>query len=153
MHDRTVKAIGTVLAPGGAAGEALVLDEPLSFWGGVDPATGRIVDGRHPQAGNSIRGRVVVMPAGRGSSSSSTVLAETVRAGTGPVAVVLREPDAILAVGALVAAELYGLACPVVVLDPPSYGMIRTGDLVEVIDREGGALVRVDDGGTSGQSA
>ena len=148
-----MKATGTVLASGNAAGEALVLDEPLSFWGGVDPGTGRIVDGRHPQAGNSIRGRVVVMPAGRGSSSSSTVLAEAVRAGTGPVAVVLREPDAILAVGALVAAALYGLACPVLVLDHASYSMIGTGDRVEVIDVEEGALVRVEEGGTSGQSA
>jgi predicted aconitase with swiveling domain len=121
-------------APEPAAAPALVLHEPLSFWGGVDPATGRIVDRRHPQFGASVAGRVVVMPAGGGSSSSSSVLAECLANGTGPAAILLGQPDAILAVGALVAAELGGPRCPVTVVGE-RWRTIRTGDPVQ-LDRD-----------------
>ena len=106
---------GRTLVPGRAEGELLVLDQPLSLWGGLDPATGRIVEPRHPQHGQIVTDRVLVIPSGRGSSSSSTVLAEAIRRGTGPAAIVLREPDGIVALGAIVARELYGIAMPVVV--------------------------------------
>jgi len=105
-----------VLAPGSAEGQALVLHEPLSLWGGIDPATGIIIDARHPQRGTSVVGRVLVMSAVRGSSSSSSVLAEAVRAGCAPAAILLGEPDLILAVGAAVAEELYGRTVPVIQL-------------------------------------
>jgi predicted aconitase with swiveling domain len=111
MNRRTAR----VLAPGEADGTALVLSEPLSFWGGVDIATGRIVDRLHPEAGRSVRGTVLVMPSGRGSSSSSAVLAEMMRIGTAPAAIVLGSPDPILTVGAIVAESLYGARCPIVV--------------------------------------
>ena len=108
------------LVAGSAEGEPLVLAEPLSFWGGVDPATGDVIDGHHPQAGANVTGRVLVMPGGRGSSSSSSVLAEAIRAGTAPAAIVLLEADPILALGAIVARELYGRTIPIVVApDPP----------------------------------
>lgn len=123
---------GRVLAAGAGAGPVLVLDEPLSMWGGLDPATGRIVDRRHPQLGAEVGGRVLVMPHGRGSSSAASVLAEALRAGVGPVAVVLREADEIVAVGALVAGELYGVACPVVVLDGPGYAAAAAAPWLEV---------------------
>jgi predicted aconitase with swiveling domain len=102
---------------GEATGDVLVLDEPLSFWGGIDPGSGEIIDVHHPQRGANVAGRVLVMPGGRGSSSSSSVLAEAIRAGTAPAAIVLREPDPIVALGAIVASELYGAAIPVVVTD------------------------------------
>jgi len=105
------------LVAGRAEGEVLVLDEPLSLWGGLDPETGRIIDDHHAQSGALVTGCVVVMPNGRGSSSSSSVLAEALRLGTGPAAIVLAAPDAILTIGALVAAELYATSCPVVVLE------------------------------------
>jgi len=82
----------------------------------MDVATGRIIDQHHPQAGQLLTGAILVMPAGRGSSSSSSVLAEAIYAGTAPAAIILHEPDVIVALGAMVAKELYGLACPVVVL-------------------------------------
>jgi predicted aconitase with swiveling domain len=123
------------LVPGRAAGLALVLTEPLSFWGGIDAADGRIIDRHHPQAEESVRGKVVVMPSGRGSSSSSSVLAETIRATTGPVAIVLAEADGILALGALVAENLYGRATPVVVADEATYRSIRTGARIEIAPR------------------
>jgi predicted aconitase with swiveling domain len=108
-----------VLVAGSAEGDALLLDEPLSFWGGIDPATGTLIDARHPQRGERVAGRILVMPAGRGSSSSSSVLAEAVRAGTAPAAIVLLEPDPIVALGAIVARELYGATIPVVVAVGP----------------------------------
>jgi predicted aconitase with swiveling domain len=119
-------------------GPALVLSEPLSFWGGVDAADGTIIDRHHPQAGETVRGTVLVMPSGRGSSSSSSVLAETIRAGTGPLAIVLAEPDGILALGALVAAKLYGTTTPVVVVDDATYRSIASGMEIEIRRQDGG---------------
>jgi predicted aconitase with swiveling domain len=98
----------------------------------VDPDTGTVVDRRHPQVGASVARLVLVLPFGRGSSSSSTVLAEAIRLGTAPAAIVLLEPDPILALGAAVAYELYGRALPVVVLSPDDFQRIRTGDIVTV---------------------
>lgn len=114
------------------ASTALVLDEPLSLWGGLDPATSRIIDAHHPQRGREVAGRVLVMPGGRGSSSSASVLAEAVRARTAPVAIVLGEPDLILAIGAAVAEELYGIRTPLVVLGPVERGRIRDGEPVDL---------------------
>jgi predicted aconitase with swiveling domain len=104
-----------VSAPGDAQGTALVLAEPVSFWGGVDVATGRIVDRSHPDRDARVTGTVLVMTGGRGSSSSSAVLAEMIRTRTAPAAIVLATPDPILTVGAIVADTLYGLRCPIVV--------------------------------------
>lgn len=129
---------GRPLADGEADGRALVLHEPLSLWGGVDPATGLIIDARHPQRGASVSGRVLVMPAARGSSSSSSVLAEAVRAGTAPAAILLGEPDLILAVGAAVGEELYGRRVPVVHLGPAELAAIPDGAAVRV--SEGGEV-------------
>jgi len=122
---------GRALVSGRATGGTLVLSEPLSFWGGIDPATGLIVDRLHPQAGEDTRGKILVMPTGRGSSSSSSVLAEAIRSGTGPAGIVLFEPDHMLALGALVASELYGLEVPVVVLGE-RYGSLRDGLVLTV---------------------
>jgi predicted aconitase with swiveling domain len=131
------------LAPGRGAGEAVVLVEPLSLWGGMDPATGELIDPHHPQAGIGLRARVVAMPGGRGSSSSSSVLAESIRTGTGPAAFVLLESDPILAVGSVVADELYGRGIPVVVAPPELYGAIEPGDRVSVTADPDGARVEV----------
>jgi hypothetical protein len=117
------------LVPGTAEGTLLVLDEPLSFWGGLDPETGDVVDIRHPQRGANVVGRILVMPSGRGSSSSSSVLAEAIRAGTAPAAIVLGQADPILALGAIVARELYGKVTPVVVATDPS---LRTGRVAKI---------------------
>ena len=111
---------------------ALVLDEALSLWGGVDPASGEIIDPHHPQCGANVRGHVLVMPGGRGSSSSASVLAEAVRAGTAPTAILLAEPDLILAIGARVAEELYGVRVPVVVLARAEYEAIEDGQPIGV---------------------
>ena len=115
------------LVAGEASGPALVLEAPLSLWGGIDVERGEVSDRFHPQLGARITGCVLVMPGGRGSSSSSTILAEAVRLATAPAALVLAEVDHILVVGALAARELYGRAPPVVTLQEPHYGRLRTG--------------------------
>lgn len=134
---------GTVLAPGSAEGRALVLSEPLSFWGGVDPVDGRITDVHHPRHGESVSGRVLVMPSGRGSSSSSSVLVEAIRRGSGPVAIVLAGTDPILALSSIVAAELYGIEVPVVVLREVDYATIRDGTEVALDATGSGVALRV----------
>ncbi|WP_202869282.1 aconitase X swivel domain-containing protein [Kribbella antibiotica] len=108
--------VGRCLVAGTAVGRVLVLSEPLSLWGGADPATGVISDERHPEFGVGLAGRVVVMPGSRGSSSSASVLAEMLRAGVGPAALVVPKADPILVIGAMVADELYGKGIPIVEL-------------------------------------
>lgn len=106
-------------------GAALVLDEPISFWGGVDPKTGRIADVRHPQHGQSIAGKVLFLPGTIGSSSASAVLLELVRNGHAPAALVMHEPDAILLLGLIVAKEM-GWETPVAVrLDRSAFASFR----------------------------
>jgi predicted aconitase with swiveling domain len=124
---------GRTLVAGHAAGLALVLHAPLSFWGGLDAGSGELIDTHHPQRGAFLTDRILVMPSGRGSSSSSYVLAEAIRAGTAPAAIVLREPDGIVALGAIVARELYGATIPVVVLDPDAFDAIVDGASVELV--------------------
>ena len=72
---------------GEASGPVLPLPTPLSFWGGVDAETGKITDHSQPHFGAKLKGRILVMPSGRGSSSASSVLAETIRNGSGPTAI------------------------------------------------------------------
>ncbi len=128
-------------ASGMAEAEMIVLSTPLSFWGGIDAVTGRIIDHSHPDLGREIAGRILVMPSGRGSSSSSSVLAETIRRGTGPLGIVMARPDPILTVGAIVARSLYDLRCPIVVC--PIDGL-HSGDLLAISAPEmGGAEIRL----------
>ncbi|MCL1593708.1 MAG: DUF126 domain-containing protein [Actinomycetia bacterium] len=132
-----------VLVPGQAQGIVVRLEEPLSFWGGFDPKTGAIIDHRHPQLGVSLTDHIVVMTRGRGSSSSTGVLAEAIRIGTAPAAIVLREPDLIIALGALVANDLYGTSCPVIVADDRTFAALRTGCTVDIAI-EDGAITFID---------
>lgn len=110
-----VVTVSRVLIGGHARGPLLILEEPLSFWGGIDSSEGTIIERSHPQFGRSIAGRILVLPHGRGSSSSSSVFAEALRQGVGPSGMILREPDEILLIGALVARRLYAVECPIVV--------------------------------------
>ncbi len=116
------------LVPGTAQGVVLRLDEPLSLWGGLDPTTGTITDRRHPQLDVCVTGRIIVMTSGRGSSSASSILLETVRRGTAPAAILLAEIDGILALGAAVAREIYDRAPPVGVVPTDAWPRLRTGD-------------------------
>jgi predicted aconitase with swiveling domain len=100
-------------------GRALHLLQPISFWGGVSPVNAQLTDPRSPHAGTSIAGRVLFIRELRGSSSASSVLLELAYLRIAPAAIVLAAPDAILALGALVAAEMQW----------PTPGMFRCGAL------------------------
>ncbi len=142
---------GRVLSPGEARGALICLDEPLSFWGGVDSETGLIIDQSHPQVGQNIATKVLVMERGRGSSSGSSVLAEAIRAGTGPAGIVLAVDDEIIALGAIVADEIYGIQMPVVVLDPAVHAslcqdereVVGSVDIGVLAPMTGPAIVRI----------
>ncbi len=106
------------------------------FWGGVDPQTGEITDLRHPQGGMSVKGKVLMMPFGRGSSSGSSVIAEGIRSGSGPAGIIMMEADEIIALGAIVADEIYGKAMPIIVVEKTEYEKYSTGDQI-VISEDG----------------
>jgi len=106
-----------VVFAGDCSAEVLALDEPLSFWGGLDPQTGLIIDERHPQKGQSVAGRVLLMPGTRGSTSAAGALCESLRLGMGPAAIVLPEPDALILAAVTIAAELYDRVTPVLAVD------------------------------------
>ncbi len=95
-----------LIAGAACSGETLVLSAPISFWGGVDPFTGDIIDARHPDRGRNVAGKILCLPGTIGSSSASAVLLELVRTGLAPSAIILHEPDAILLLGLIVAREM-----------------------------------------------
>ena len=91
---------------GAADGPLLRLAKPISFWGGVDPASGRVSDPRHPDYGVSVAGTILAIAETIGSSSSSAVMLELIAAGKAPRALLLGRPDAILTLGVVVAREM-----------------------------------------------
>lgn len=123
---------GRALVAGSGRGTALVADQPLSFWGGYDQATGEIIDRRHPLSGEIAAGRVLVLPGSRGSSTTSAVFLESVRLGTAPAAVITTQIDSFLALASIVADELYGKPVPIVAIDPASRSTLRSGQQVRV---------------------
>lgn len=136
------------IVAGHGRGAPLLLTEPLSFWGGYDAEQGLVVEAGHPQCGARLAGRVMLMECAKGSSSSSSVLAEAIRNGTGPAAIVMRERDLIVGLGCIVASELYGLHVPVVVVDETAWqalvGLCHTAPSALHIDaaEPGDCLIR-----------
>lgn len=123
------------LVEGSASGPALVLDDPISLWGGLDPQTGVIIDAHHPQRGARVAGAVLFMPSGRGSSSSSSTFLEAVRLDTNPAALLMAEMDDILVLAAIVARSLYGITIPVGLIGRSLYELVRSGDEAVVESR------------------
>lgn len=124
---------GAVIIPGTAAGTALVSPEPLSFWGGYDFHTGEITDRRHPLSGEIAAGKVLGVPFSRGSSTTTAVLLEAVRAGTAPLAIITTDTDSFFALAAIVAGEMYEHTLPVIALAPDDYKRLRTGDDIQIL--------------------
>lgn len=123
---------GIPVVAGRTQGEALVGDEPLSFWGGYDPHTGEIIDRRHPLSGTIAAGRILILPYTRGSSTTTAVLLEAVRSGTAPAAIVTTGPDSFLALAAIVARELYGRWFAVVSVPQEAAASLHTGDKLAI---------------------
>ncbi len=133
------------LVAGHAQGEVLKLTEPLNAWGGLDPETGIIVHHSHPQRGESLAGRILVMQESRGSGTNAQVFAQAWANGNGPLGVILAAPDYVLSVGAVVSNELYGVACPVAVIGPEGYAALAHGDDLTVAADDVAATILVRD--------
>ena len=127
-------AQGSPLLAGAATAPLLRLAAPISFWGGVDPETGSVCDPRHPDYGTSLAGRVVWIPSTIGSSSSSSVLAELIRLGLAPAALLIGRRDPILSLGAVVADEMGYGSVPVVELSGGVPATIADGAEVSVTE-------------------
>lgn len=127
---------GRALVAGSASGEALVTSEALSFWGGYDFRTGEIIDKHHPLAGVRAAGRVLAVPSSKGSSTTTAVLLEAVRAGTAPAAILTTGVDAFFALASIVADVMYGKSFPVVALEADDFASLVTGAHV-IVDRDG----------------
>ncbi len=113
-----------VLVAGEASGRLLLLRAGISFWGGVDPKSSRIMDPRHPDHGAELADRVVAIPQTVGSSSGSSIVLELAAAGRSPAAILLGEADAITTLGAVVAQAMGFRPIPVLALSPSSFGLL-----------------------------
>ena len=119
---------GRVIIPGDAQGEALVSHEPLSFWGGYDWKTGEIIDRRHSLSGCIAKGKILAVPFTRGSSTTTAVLLEAIRAGNAPAAIITTDTDFFFALASVVAEELYASPLPLVALSAEDFAQLQTND-------------------------
>ena len=117
-----ISLTGRVICSGSAEGKALVSSQPIGFLGGVDPETGIVIEPDHALEGQSVTGRVLVFPSGKGSTVGSYTLYRMSRAGTAPAAIINTESEAIVAVGAIISS--------IPMVDQIDIAEIRTGDEV-----------------------
>jgi predicted aconitase/predicted aconitase with swiveling domain len=122
---RSTALNGRSLVAGAAQGALLFADVGLSFWGGVDPYSGEIIDRHHPLSGEYLAGRVLAIPSGRGSCTGSSVLMELISNGHAPAALVLAEPDEILTLGVLVAQTIFERSLPVLCIGREAFAGLR----------------------------
>ena len=121
-----------ILHGGEAQGRVLALDAPLSFWGAFDPRSGEIIDIHHPQCGSCITGTILMMRETRGSGTAPGGMAEAIRLGTAPAAIILIRPDINLAIGAEVAETLYGKICPVLAVLVADYAELARHEALAI---------------------
>ena len=120
------------MVPGIGKGKVLKTSQSISFWGGVDPATGLVNDPRHELFNQSVAGRVLVFPFGKGSSTGSLIILELARINKAPAAIVNVRTEPILATGPIVCKHFYGKEIPVICLDEKSFQKLQTGQNVTV---------------------
>lgn len=110
-----------VLVDGAARGPVVATQQALSFWGGFNPATGKVIDRRHPLQGVVLTDTVFVVPHGKGSSTGSPVLVDALLQGTAPAGIILNRVDEIIALGGLIYQEFFDRTIPIVVLDDAAF--------------------------------
>lgn len=124
--------MATIIVSATVEGPILVCDEGLSVWGGVHQDTGQIIDAHHPQHGQTLAGHVVMMPTSRGSCTGSGVLLGLALAGTAPLALIFREGEDILTLGALVAGQLFDRPIAVLRLTDAEYAALAKEQAAEI---------------------
>jgi hypothetical protein len=115
---------GRVISKGIGEGKALSTYQPISFYGGVDPNTGEVIEKGHELQGKNIKGRILVFPSGKGSTVGSYTLYRMKKNGTAPAGIVNKECETIVAVGAIISE----IPC----VDQIDISRIRTGDEVRL---------------------
>lgn len=123
---------GKPVIPGSAKGTALVSREPISFWGGYDWKSGEITDRRHPLSGMNASGKILAIPFTRGSSTTTAVLLEAIRAKTAPSGIITTGTDFFFALASFVADELYKKPLPLVAVSESDFRRLQTDDQIEI---------------------
>jgi len=123
---------GKPFISGSAEGDALVSNEPLSFWGGYDWKNGEIIDRRHPLSGTIAKGKILAVPFTRGSSTTTAVLLEAIREGTAPNAIITTATDFFFALASVVADELYANPLPLIAVSESDFAKLQTGDHIQI---------------------
>ncbi|TVY59871.1 Uncharacterized protein Focb16_v003964 [Fusarium oxysporum f. sp. cubense] len=117
---------GTSYVYGATSATLLAANLELSFWGGVNAATGEVIDRFHPLSGKLLKDTVLAIPGSRGSCGGSVIMMELILNGLGPKALVFERKDEILTLGVMVAEELFNMTAPVLVLDPEDFSRLIT---------------------------
>jgi predicted aconitase with swiveling domain len=111
---------GRTISPGKVEGVAIVSSEPIGFYGGIDAKTGIVTEKNHPLEGEKVTGKILVFPCGKGSTVGSYVIYGLAKNGVGPVGIINKETETIVATGVILA----GIPC----IDKIDISKIKTGD-------------------------
>jgi cis-L-3-hydroxyproline dehydratase len=117
----SIQLVALSILGGAASGRVIATTEPLSFWGGIDPATGCIIDVHHPLHGTCITGAILMMPTTRGSCTGSGVLLDLALTGRAPAALMFSASEDVVTLGALIAAEMFSRKLPVLRLSQAAF--------------------------------
>ena len=124
---------GRMISPGNVRGEAIVSSEPIGFYGGIDLNTGIVIEKGHPLEGESVKGKILVFPNGKGSTVGSYVIYGLEKNKVGPIGIINKETETIVATGAILA----GIPC----VDHVDIDQIKTGDTIELNADKGEVLL------------
>lgn len=122
----------TVVVAGEVCAPTLCSKVPLSFWGGVDPHTGEVIDVHHDLNGQCMTGKVLLIPAGRGSCSGSGIMLEMIRQHTAPAALISIEAEPIISLGSVMGYELYQRSVPIFTLNEKDFYSIPNGTILNI---------------------
>lgn len=125
-----------VMIEGTLSAEALAADVPLSFWGGVNVATGMIQDVHHDLCGHNLTGKVLCIPFDRGSCSGSGILLEMIRQQTAPAAILCLGAEAVLALGPVIGERMYNRTIAIRTVSKEIFDQIQTGDMITFTENE-----------------
>ncbi|MBU28597.1 MAG: hypothetical protein CMD54_00615 [Gammaproteobacteria bacterium] len=134
-HDGSIEK-NQLIVEGSASGKVLVCEEGLSFWGGVDPHTGAIIDAHHPNHGDSVSGKCLLMPTSRGSCSGSGVLLQLALNERAPAMIIFNELEQVLTLGSIVCDRIFGVPVPIICLSRQNYYAVAREKLVELHDHQ-----------------
>ena len=132
---------GRVLIPGSVTATIAKLEEPISYWGGMDTETASVIDVHNPQCGISITGKIMVLPSTKGSTAGPGAMLEIIASGKGPAAFIVLSADICTLVAAAVAQEVSGIHTPVMQVDRHQFEQIKHGETWRL---EGSTLFRIE---------